>query len=72
MILLTDFTCICPITFEYLNFRHYVFTGLNLKHSSFYMDVNALKLKLRLGTLISECAESLKNKKNAFVINLLW
>ena len=50
MIILFDF--MCPIIFEALKCGHYVLKGLNLPHSSFYVDFKLLKSKLRLGTLM--------------------
>lgn len=51
MVILFDFMCICPITFELLNIGHHVLKGLYLPYTSFYIDVS-LKLNLKLGTLM--------------------
>lgn len=66
----TAFLAEGPIHLESLQFAHCVLTRatVNLPHISFYIDLNLLKLKLRLGTLILfliHCAEaqSLWNNK---------
>ena len=41
-----------PITFETLNFGCYVLKRLYLLRNSLYVDVNLLRWKQRLGTLI--------------------
>lgn len=43
---------ICPVTANPLQFGHNVLKELYLTHSFFHIDVNLLKLKLRLCTVI--------------------
>lgn len=45
--ILFDLMYIYPITFEPLNFGDYVIKGLCPTHSSFYIELHWIKLKLR-------------------------
>lgn len=80
MKILFHFMCAYLITFEPLHFGYYVLEELNLPHSSINIEVNLLKLNLRLGTLMYrlfyfkiDCAgaQSLRNKK-CVTVHILW